>query len=79
MGNSETVQFGEELAGAKTARFQLSARARDRVDSIVKMVREASPPEMASSAGEFVRAFYAALPTEVLASTNQETLFICRT
>ena len=67
-------QVDEELADAKTAGFQLSARGRDCLDSIVELVGEDSPPETAPVAGKFVRAFYAALPTEVLTPTNQETL-----
>ncbi len=68
-------QADDEQIEAKTARSLISARARDCLDSIVKRVREDSPPERAPLAGEFVRAFFAALPAEDLTPTNQETLF----
>ncbi|MDA0231160.1 MAG: NAD-glutamate dehydrogenase [Proteobacteria bacterium] len=69
------THVGEEIAEAKTAHFQASAQARDCLDSIARRVREDAPPETAPVAGEFVHAFYAALPAKFLTTSNHESLF----
>ena len=68
-------QTGRELAEVNSSRSQESARARDRLDSVVLMVGERAPPDEAAGAGEFARSFYAALPAEYLASTEEDILF----
>ena len=68
-------QAGETLIEDKSLRSEISARARDCLDSVVRMIQEDSPPDRAEGAVAFARAFYAALPAEIMAAAEHETLF----
>ena len=67
-------QAGEEMDAARATAAQVSARARDCLESVVRLVAENAPRDSAAGAGQFVREFYAELPAEYLAASGQETL-----
>ena len=55
-------QAGEEYDAARATAAQVSALARDCLESVVRLVSENASRDSAAGAGQFVREFYAALP-----------------